>query len=109
LKTRRSFSYTITTKKFLFLTMLLLFAQCKMHYWFDLSSAYNITRLTVQVRREEKNTSARRDLWLFTTTSPWRNLSGRSSSPHWKVSMSRRTCYHINLVRSKSSQVTNHQ
>jgi hypothetical protein len=33
LKTRRSFSYTKITKKFLFLTVLLLFAQCKMHYW----------------------------------------------------------------------------
>jgi hypothetical protein len=29
-KTRRSFSYTITTNKFLFLTVLLLCAQCKM-------------------------------------------------------------------------------
>jgi hypothetical protein len=32
LKTRRSFSYTIITK-ILFLTVLLLFAKCKMHYW----------------------------------------------------------------------------
>jgi hypothetical protein len=33
LKTRRSFSYTIITKNSFFLTVLLLFAQCKMHYW----------------------------------------------------------------------------
>jgi hypothetical protein len=33
LKPRRSFSYTKITKKILFLTVLLLFAQCKMHYW----------------------------------------------------------------------------
>jgi hypothetical protein len=33
LKTRRSFSYTITTRNSLFLTVLLLFAQCKMNYW----------------------------------------------------------------------------
>jgi hypothetical protein len=32
LKTRRSFSYTTITKKILFLTVLLLFAQCKMSY-----------------------------------------------------------------------------
>jgi hypothetical protein len=33
LKTRSCFSYTIITKKILFLTVLLLFAQFKMYYW----------------------------------------------------------------------------
>jgi hypothetical protein len=33
LKTRRISSYTMTTKKILFLTVLLLFVKCKMNYW----------------------------------------------------------------------------
>jgi hypothetical protein len=33
LKPRWGFSYTKITKKFLFLTVLLLFEQCKMHFW----------------------------------------------------------------------------
>jgi hypothetical protein len=42
MKTRRSFSYTITMKKILFLTVLLLFAKCKINYcwlvtWLDSS------------------------------------------------------------------------
>jgi hypothetical protein len=33
LETRRSFSKNHNHEKFLFLTVLLLFAQCKIHYW----------------------------------------------------------------------------